>query len=146
MEINKLTQNTNIMEKAIVIVDWDRNYCASTKNEEIACIATGRSLEELKANFERSIDLHLRGMREDGETIPEEFAEGYELVYVLSGKALMHFVDQLVTRKALSHETGINIQQLSHYAKGRSNPRPKMQEKIICGVRRIGQKLLEIPS
>lgn len=134
------------MKKAIVLVDWDRNYSAATKDENIACIATGRSLEELKLNFERSLKMHLRGMEEDGEEIPTEFTNEYELVYMLSGKALMHFVDQLVTRKALSYETGINIQQLSHYAKGRSNPRPKMQEKIINGVRRIGQKLLEIPS
>lgn len=134
------------MEKAIILVDWDRNYSAATKNENIACIATGRSLEELKLNFERSLKMHLQGMAEDGEDIPAEFTNDYELVYMLSGKALMHFVDQLVTRKALSYETGINIQQLSHYAKGRSNPRPKMQEKIINGARRIGQKLLEIPS
>lgn len=134
------------MEKAIILVDWDKNYAAAPKNESIACIATGRSLEELKLNFERSLKMHLQCMKEDGDSIPAEFADGFELVYVLSGKALMHFVDQLVTRKALSHETGINIQQLSHYAKGRSNPRPQMQEKIISGVRRIGQKLLEIPS
>ena len=58
------------MEKAIVLVDWDRNYSAATKNESIACIATGRSLEELKINFERSLKLHLQGMKEDGDIFP----------------------------------------------------------------------------
>ena len=132
------------MEKAIILVDWDRNYSAATKDERIACIATGRSLEELRINFERSLKLHLQGMKEDGEDIPAEFSEDYELVYYLTGKALMHYVDQYVTRKALSRETGINLQQLSHYAKGHRNPRPEMQEKIIQGIRNIGKQLSEI--
>lgn len=132
------------MEKAIILVDWDRNYSAATKDDRIACIATGRSLDELRINFERSLKLHLQGMKEDGEYIPAEFSEDYELVYYLTGKALMHYVDQYVTRKALARETGINLQQLSHYAKGHRNPRPEMQEKIIQGIRNIGKQLSEI--
>ena len=134
------------MKKAIILVDWDRNYSAAAKDERIACIATGRSLDELRINYERSLKLHLQGMKEDGEEIPEEFTEGYELVYYLTGKALMHYVDQYVTRKALARETGINLQQLSHYAKGHRNPRPEMQEKIIQGIRNIGRQLSEMPS
>ena len=134
------------MKKAIILVDWDRNYSAAAKDERIACIATGRSLDEIRINYERSLKLHLQGMKEDGEEIPEEFTEGYELVYYLTGKALMHYVDQYVTRKALARETGINLQQLSHYAKGHRNPRPEMQEKIIQGIRNIGRQLSEIPS
>lgn len=134
------------MKKAIILVDWDRNYSAAAKDERIACIATGRSLDEIRINYERSLKLHLQGMKEDGEEIPEEFTEGYELIYYLTGKALMHYVDQYVTRKALARETGINLQQLSHYAKGHRNPRPEMQEKIIQGIRNIGRQLSEIPS
>lgn len=52
-----------------------------------------------------------------------------ELIYYLTGKALMHYVDQYITIKALARETGINLQQLSHYAKRHRNPRPEMQEK-----------------
>ena len=134
------------MKKAIILVDWDRNYSAAAKDERIACIATGRSLDEIRINYERSLKLHLQGMKEDGEEIPEEFTEGYELVYYLTGKALMHYVDQYVTRKALARETGINLQQLSHYAKGHRNPRPEMQEKIIQGIRNIGRQLSEMRS
>lgn len=134
------------MKKAIILVDWDRNYSAAAKDERIACIATGRSLDEIRINYERSLKLHLQGMKEDGEEIPEEFTEDYELIYYLTGKALMHYVDQYVTRKALARETGINLQQLSHYAKGHRNPRPEMQEKIIQGIRNIGRQLSEISS
>ena len=132
--------------QAVILVDWDRNYSAAPKNEKIACIATGRSLEELRINFERSLKLHLKGMSEDGEEIPEEFTGDFEIVYYLTGKALMHYVDQYVTRKALARETGINLQQLSHYAKGHRNPRPEMQERILEGIRSIGKHLTDISS
>ncbi len=134
------------MDKAIILVDWDRNYSAAPKDERIACIATGRSIEELHINFERSLELHLKGLAQDGTEIPEEFTNGYELEYRLSGKAMMHYVDQFVTRKALSRETGINLQQLSHYANGWRNPRPEMQAKIIQGIRNIGKHLTDIVS
>lgn len=132
--------------QAIILVDWDRNYSAAPKNDRIACIATGRSLEELRLNFERSLKMHLKGMAEDGEVIPDEFTGEFEIVYYLTGKALMHYVDQFVTRKALARETGINLQQLSHYAKGHRNPRPEMQERILEGIRSIGKQLTDISS
>ena len=133
-------------QQAIILVDWDRNYSAAPKNEKIACIATGRSIEELRLNFERALKMHLNGMVEDGEEIPEEFTGDFEIVYYLTGKALMHYVDQYVTRKALARETGINLQQLSHYAKGHRNPRPEMQERILAGIRSIGKQLTDISS
>ena len=35
------------------------------------CIATGKTLDQLRANMSRAIELHLKGMREDGLPIPE---------------------------------------------------------------------------
>ena len=34
------------------------------------CVATGHGLAEVARNIESAIDLHLAGMREDGEPIP----------------------------------------------------------------------------
>lgn len=34
------------------------------------------------------------------------------------------YAENYITRKALSKETGINEQQLSHYANGQRHPRP----------------------
>ena len=134
------------MKKATILVDWDINYTAVPKNEKIACVATGRTLEELQTNFEKSLTLHLKGMREDGEEIPEEFEGEYSLSYYLKGRALMHHVDAYITRRALSKETGINTTQLSHYAQGWRNPSPGTQEKIIRGIHNIGQHLKDITS
>jgi predicted RNase H-like HicB family nuclease len=35
------------------------------------CISTGDTLEEAKENIRDAIDLHIRGMIEDGEPVPE---------------------------------------------------------------------------
>lgn len=35
------------------------------------CIATGRTLEETEKRMREAIEMHLEGMREDGEPIPE---------------------------------------------------------------------------
>jgi predicted RNase H-like HicB family nuclease len=38
------------------------------------CVAAGETQEEVRELIEGAIDLHLRGMREDGEPIPEPTA------------------------------------------------------------------------
>jgi predicted RNase H-like HicB family nuclease len=35
------------------------------------CITTGKTLEEIAHNIREAIELHLEGMAEDGEAIPE---------------------------------------------------------------------------
>ena len=35
------------------------------------CIATGDTVEEVERNMREAIEFHLRGMREDGDPIPE---------------------------------------------------------------------------
>jgi predicted RNase H-like HicB family nuclease len=35
------------------------------------CIATGRTLEQTEQRMREAIELHLQGMREDGDPIPE---------------------------------------------------------------------------
>jgi predicted RNase H-like HicB family nuclease len=35
------------------------------------CIATGQTVEEIRERMRKAIDMHLRGLREDGVPIPE---------------------------------------------------------------------------
>ena len=62
------------MKKVIINVDWvPNNFSASPMNENVACVATGRTLEEAEMNIVDALKFHLEGMRLDGETIPAEF-------------------------------------------------------------------------
>jgi hypothetical protein len=84
------------MEKVRIYIDWmDHNFEAAPQNDAVACVATGKTLEEVEANIVQ----------------------------------------------ALSKETGIKEQQLSHYATGRKIPRPVTQRKIAEGIQSISRRL-----
>lgn len=58
------------MRYAMIIERGERNYSAYLPDLP-GCIATGKTVEEVKRRMREAIELHLRGMREDGLTIPE---------------------------------------------------------------------------
>ena len=58
------------MQYAMIVEKGERNYSAYFPDLP-GCIATGRTLEELKQAMREALELHLRGMREDGLPIPE---------------------------------------------------------------------------
>jgi predicted RNase H-like HicB family nuclease len=58
------------MRYAIVIEKGSNNLSAYVPDLP-GCITTGETLEEIEANMREAIDLHLEGLRADGESIPE---------------------------------------------------------------------------
>jgi len=58
------------MRYAIVIEKAENNYAAYVPDLP-GCVATGQTIEETEREIREAIDLHLRGMREDGLPIPE---------------------------------------------------------------------------
>jgi len=131
------------MEKIKVSVSWDRNYGAHCDLVP-GCVATGKDLESVKSEFAHSLGRHLAGMAEDGDAIPAELRGDYELEYHLSAQALLNYTEGIISRKALAEISGINPQQLSHYARGWRNPRPEMQQRIIAGIHALGRRLIAV--
>ena len=130
------------MGKVVINVDWcGKNYAASPDNDDIACVATGKTLVELKINMEDALRLHLDWMIADNDQLPDEFLGELCFDYHLTTRAQLHYSENFITRKALSEVTGINLQQLSHYANGWRHPRPGMQQRIKSGLNEIVQKL-----
>ena len=58
------------MRYAIVIEKAENNYAAYVP-DLLGCVATGETVEETEKEIREAIDLHLRGMREDGLAIPQ---------------------------------------------------------------------------
>jgi predicted RNase H-like HicB family nuclease len=58
------------MRYAMIIEKGERNYSAYLPDLP-GCIASGKTIEELKQRMSEAIELHLRGMREDGLPITE---------------------------------------------------------------------------
>jgi predicted RNase H-like HicB family nuclease len=58
------------MYKFLIIIEkGKRNYSAYAPDLP-GCVATGETLEEVKANMRGAIAMHLEGMMEDHESIP----------------------------------------------------------------------------
>lgn len=58
------------MQYAMIIEKGERNYSAYFPDLP-GCIATGATLDELKRRMQDALEMHIRGMREDGLPIPE---------------------------------------------------------------------------
>jgi predicted RNase H-like HicB family nuclease len=57
------------MRYAIVIERTENNLSAYVPDLP-GCIATGATQEDVEQNIREAVEMHLRGMREDGEAIP----------------------------------------------------------------------------
>ena len=133
---------STIMKEVVINIDWvPNNYGAAPENEAIACVSTGKTLDEVKQNILEAIEFHIEGMLEDGEPVPEEFLREWVPIFKLSTRAQLKYTDRFITRKALARETGIAEQQLSHYANGQRHPRPAMQRRITDGIAAICRHL-----
>lgn len=132
------------MKKVVVNVYWDKNFSAIPANDDVCCAVTGKTLEEIKDRMEFSLRKHIDSMRADGDPVPEEFSGEFELEYHLNAQALLKHTEGIISRKALAQVTGINQQQLTHYASGWRNPRPEMQQRIIDGIQDLGRQLMAV--
>lgn len=132
------------MSRIRILIDYTDNYAACPADDRIACVSTGRTLDEVKKNIAEALQFHIEGMREDGDAIPEEFNDEWEFEWELSARAMLHYTEGLVPKSALSKATGINQQQLTHYASGYRTPRPLMRQKIVDGLHSIAAQLFSI--
>ena len=58
------------MRYAMIIETGQQNYSAYLPDLP-GCIATGKTIEEVRQRMREAIELHIAGMREDGLPIPE---------------------------------------------------------------------------
>ena len=55
----------------LVRIDWDpQSDWGASVPDLPGCVATGKTIDSTLRRIERAIELHLRGMREDGAKIP----------------------------------------------------------------------------
>ena len=64
-------QRTSSQSRYVMIIETGkRNYSAYLPDLP-GCVATGKTLEEVRERMREAIELHLAGMREDGLPIPK---------------------------------------------------------------------------
>lgn len=58
------------MRYAVVIEKAQDNYSAYVPDLP-GCVATGATLEQVETHIREAIELHIDGLREDGESVPQ---------------------------------------------------------------------------
>ena len=59
------------MKKYAVVIERGPNNLSAWVPDLPGCSTTGRTIEEIEQNIREAMELHLEGMMEDGEPIPE---------------------------------------------------------------------------
>ncbi|MBI4910353.1 MAG: type II toxin-antitoxin system HicB family antitoxin [Acidobacteria bacterium] len=59
------------MRKYAVVIEYGPNNLSAYVPDLPGCVTTGKTVEEIERNMREAIELHLEGMIEDGEPIPE---------------------------------------------------------------------------
>lgn len=127
-----------------VHVSWTgNNFCCGWDGDEYGVVVvTDKSLDKLKQEFEQSLKWHIEGCVEDGDTLPEYLVKGeYVIEYELDAAALLRYAEAYTTLAAISRASGINNKQLSHYANGLQEPRPQQRQRILNGLKIIGERI-----
>jgi predicted RNase H-like HicB family nuclease len=69
------------MSEYLVVYEKSSNGWGAYAPDLPGCIAVGDTLEETKALMREAISMHVAGLREDGDPVPEPLAQ-YETVQV----------------------------------------------------------------
>lgn len=133
------------MENEIIvrIGKTERNYAAIVEGLD-GFVCTADTLAELKKEVQDGIDFHIVGLKEDGDSILENFVIPFKLVFKWSIESLLFYYKGVLTLSSLERITGINQTQLGHYAAGRSVPRKKQVKKIESSLHILGDELRSI--
>lgn len=136
------------MEKIKVKVDWcDKNFGAVTE-DDVLCgmvIVSSRSYEGLMSELRKAVREHVESLLQDGEALPGWLVAGeYEFDIELGIAALLRKCERFTSLAAIARASGINQQQLSHYASGLRIPRTEQRQRIVDGLHRIGREFLGV--
>lgn len=126
-----------------IIESLENNYSAYIKDVD-GVVATGSTIEEIKANLVEAVRLYVETCHDLGCDLPEALKGEYQIVFSMDVKSLLTLYQGIFTKAGLEKLTGINQKQLWHYANGVSTPRKAQVLKIEKAIHRLGQELLSI--
>ena len=133
------------MQKIKVKIGWSGNNYSCVADDSALngiIVATNKTLQGLKNDFKESLQFHIEGCVAAGDKLPEWLVAGdYEIEYITEISALLHNLDGILTRSAIARVSGINIQQIGHYASGVRTPRPLQRNRIVNAIRSISKEL-----
>ena len=125
------------------IESLEGNYSAFIQDLD-GVVATGSTIEEIKANLLDAVDDYVETCKELGCELPEALKGDYRIDFTMDVKSLLSLYEGIFTKAGLERLTGINQKQLWHYANGSSVPRRAQVLKIENALHRLGNELISL--
>lgn len=100
---------------------------------------TGKTVEEAKECFEGGYEDMRRYYAEEGKSFTE-----VEMVYKYDMASFLSYYSKVMSLAGLSRLTGINQQQLNHYANGHRRPSPRTVEKMQKAIHAFAEDLSSV--
>ena len=128
------------MRKVNAIIEraTDGSYSIYSDADDLGYLITenGLTVEEAKKNFNEAYDDMRQYYKEEHKPFEE-----VEMVFTYDLASFLAYYSNTITLAGLARLTGINPQQLSHYATGRRRPSPKTTRKILDAIHAFGHDL-----
>ncbi|PIS45480.1 MAG: XRE family transcriptional regulator [Ignavibacteria bacterium CG08_land_8_20_14_0_20_37_9] len=132
------------MKKSVtIIVEKASDGFTAYVPELPGCITFGNSLDEIKENIREAITLQLEGMKEDGEEIPFNLQEDFNIELKLDVAQVFNLY-QSINSTGFAKRIGMNQSLLSQYVNGIKKPSEKQARRILEGVVNFGRELSHI--
>lgn len=132
------------MKKSVtIIVEKASDGFSAYVPELPGCITFGNSLDEIKENIREAITLQLEGMKEDGEEVPFNLQEDFNIELKLDVAQVFNLY-QSINSTGFAKRIGMNQSLLSQYVNGIKKPSEKQARRILEGVVNFGRELSHI--
>ena len=132
------------MKKSVtIIVEKASDGFTAYVPELPGCVTFGNSLDEIKENIREAIILQLNGMKEDGEEVPFNLREDFNVELKLDVAQVFNLY-QSINSTGFAKRIGMNQSLLSQYVNGIKKPSEKQARRILEGVVNFGRELSHI--
>ena len=132
------------MKKSVtIIVEKASDGFSAYVPELPGCVTFGNSLDEIKENIREAITLQLEGMKEDGEEVPFNLREDFNIELKLDVAQVFNLY-QSINSTGFAKRIGMNQSLLSQYVNGIKKPSEKQARRILEGVVNFGRELSHI--
>ena len=132
------------MKKSVkIIVEKASDGFTAYVPELPGCVTFGNSLDEIKENIREAITLQLEGMIEDGEEVPFNLREDFNIELKLDVAQVFNLY-QSINSTGFAKRIGMNQSLLSQYVNGIKKPSEKQARRILEGVVNFGRELSQI--
>jgi len=132
------------MEKIVATLEMGRDGYGVWFNDIKNVFAFGETVEKAKQDAREALEFFVEISEKSNKPVPKALQGEYELVFEFDTEALLKYVGNIVTQKALSKASLINPAQLSLYSSGQKKPRREQRERIINGIHKLAGELLSV--